>query len=145
MNERLLPFAYNAQVLAIGDADTIDVRVDFGRRRYEEPVPVRVLGMAAREVPHPGKEGDPGGIEARDALRELLPVGTWVALYSAKDDKWGGRWLAHVHFRDATGTVVKVADVLIAQGWAVAWNGKGVQPKPPWPRLPVSGTWPVPS
>jgi endonuclease YncB( thermonuclease family) len=121
------PFLYNAWVLEPWhDADTGLFRVDRGNRDYSV-WSVRVLGCAAREL------ADPGGVEARDWLRMLLPVGTPVVLTTAKPDKFGGRIDAHVWF-SAVGGVADLTEVMIGAGWAARWNGTGKQPKPPWPR-----------
>jgi endonuclease YncB( thermonuclease family) len=116
----------NAWVLEVHDGDTILFRVDRWMRDYST-WNVRVLGCAAREL------ADPGGPEARDWLRMLLPVGTPVVLTTAKPDKFGGRMDAHVWFQ-AVGGVADLTEVMIGAGWAARWNGTGKQPKPPWPR-----------
>jgi endonuclease YncB( thermonuclease family) len=33
------------------------------------------------------------------------------------------------------GMAVDVSTAMIQTGWAVAWDGRGAQPKPPWPRV----------
>jgi hypothetical protein len=112
------PFYINAWVLEPWhDADTGLFRVDRGNRDYSV-WSVRVLGCAAREL------ADPGGPEARDWLRMLLPVGTPVVLTTAKPDKFGGRIDAHVWFQ-AVGGPADLTEVMIGAGWAARWNGTG--------------------
>lgn len=126
------PFRYNATVLDVQDVDTINCRVDWGFRRYDEPVPVRLAGSAGREL------GDPGGPEALATVAALLPAGTPVVLSTAKPDKYQPRWLAAVtYLRD--GQPRDLVTDLIADGWLVPWNGRGAQPKPPWPRVTRDG------
>lgn len=121
------PWRLNATVIAAHDGDTFTVLVDWGKRRYENKQPIRIIGIAAREL------DDPGGPEAADALARRLPPGTPVVLATVKDDKYAPRWDCQVtYLRD--GHPRDLATDLIADGWAVAWNGRGVQPKPPWPR-----------
>jgi endonuclease YncB( thermonuclease family) len=129
----LLPFVYNARALDVHDGDSVNVRVDWGFRRYDEPIPIRLLGCAAREL------ADPGGPEARDNLTAILPAGTPLLLKTAKPDKFSPRWDAAVYYRDITGLTVDLVAQLIATGWAVPWNGTGAQPKPAWPR-PIAAT-----
>lgn len=126
------PFRYNATVVEVHDVDTVICRVDWGFRRYDEPVPVRLLGCAGLEL------ADPGGREAHEHLAALLPAGTPVVLHTAKPDKYAPRWLASVTYKRAGRPADLVTD-LIADGWAVPWNGRGRQPKPAWPRVPLAG------
>lgn len=123
-----MPFFFNATVLDVHDGDTFNVEVDFGRRRYERPVPVRVLGGAAREL------DEPGGKEARDNLAKRLPPGTPVVLVTTKDDKFAPRWLARVAYLDDAGLVRDLVDDLVAAHWLAPWDGRGTQPQPLWPR-----------
>lgn len=122
-----VPFFYNATVVDVHDGDTFSVRVDYGRRNYEEPVPIRLLGGAAREL------REPGGKEARDNLAALLPPGTAVVLATVDDDKYGPRWDARV-FYERGGVVRDLVAGLIADHWLAPWDGRGAQPKPPFPR-----------
>ncbi len=121
------PFRYNAAVIRVLDVDTIEVAVDWGFRRRDVPVPVRLLGGAGRKL------NEPGGPEAAAHLAGLLPAGTPVVLHTAKPDKYAPRWLASVAYPAAGRTRDLVAD-LIFDGWLVSWDGRGAQPKPPWPR-----------
>lgn len=57
-----------------------------------------------------------------------------MRIVSVKPDKYGGRYLAHV---DLAG-VGDIAELLVAEGWAVPWDGRGPQPEPPWPREEVT-------
>lgn len=122
------PFLFNARVVSVHDGDTINVVVDRGMYDYagtdEHPVPVRLAGCNARELTADG------GIEARDHLAGLLPPGTAVVLATVKPDKYAPRWDARV----ATAAVEDVTALLVADGWAAAWDGTGKAPVPPWPR-----------
>lgn len=129
MTTFLAPFVYNAVVLSVHDGDTINVRWDWGRRRYDDPQPIRLLGCSARELK------EPGGIEARDNLAALLPVGTPVTLTTAKDDKFAPRVDAYVSYAGPDGVLVDLTSRLIQTGWAAPWDGNGPAPKPAWPRV----------
>ena len=115
-------WTFAATVVRVVDGDTVDMDVDLGFSVWFRGS-FRLLGLNARELHMPG------GIEAKDNLALLLPVGCPVALTSTKVDKYGGRF-------DAVLTVggSSVNDQLIATGWAAAWTGDGVKPVPPWPR-----------
>lgn len=128
-----------AVVLAVHDGDTITVRVtlastrlkdtDLGFHVYAEGrkltlhIPVRLLGCNAIEL------NQPGGVEARDNLASLLPVGTPITLRTVATDKYA-RYDAAITLPDGTDLVPK----LIADGWAAPWNGQGPKPVPAWPR-----------
>lgn len=86
-----------------------------------------MAGIAAREL------GQPGGREAKQRL-EVLLLGAEVLIRSVKADKYGGRYLAQIMMPGLTGGV---AELLVAEGWAVPWDGRGPQPAPPWPRQPA--------
>jgi endonuclease YncB( thermonuclease family) len=122
------PYLYNATVVDVHDGDTFSVVIDRGFFDYlgstAHPIPVRILGINARELTQDG------GPEARDNLAALLPVGSPVVLATAKPDKYAPRWDAAVQ----TPTIPDLATALIATGWAAAYDGTGTKPVPPWPR-----------
>lgn len=131
-----VPFLFNAWLAEPWhDADTGLFRVDRGVRDYSS-WSVRLQGCAAREL------RDPGGPEARDWLRGHLTVGSPVVLATVKPDKYGTRKVARVFYEQVPGVTSDLTEVLIAEGWAARWDGRGKQPKPPWPRDP--GTLPGP-
>ncbi len=120
------PFYFNAWIMEWHDADTLIAKVDRGMRDYST-WNVRTLGYAARELT------DPGGVEALTEVARRWPVGSPVVLATAKPDKYGGRILARVTVLDGR-TPRDLAELLIEEDWAARWDGKGKQPKPPWPR-----------
>lgn len=116
-----------AVVVEVHDGDTLTVNiitdVGFENTLIQHRV-MRILGTNARELTQPG------GVECRDWLRTLLPVGAVVGLASVKPDKYAPRYLAKVTLPDGR----DLAAVMIEQNWAAPWNGVGVKPIPPWPR-----------
>jgi endonuclease YncB( thermonuclease family) len=117
-------------VEGVYDCDTITVNMDLGQDMWVMRRSVRLVGVAAREL------REPGGIEARDALRGLLPIGSRVMVQSTGWDKYAGRIdgvVTHLGPLD-NGPAVNVNQLLVQLGWAVPWDGKGPQPKPAWPR-----------
>jgi endonuclease YncB( thermonuclease family) len=129
------PFILNAWVIEWHDGDTVICRVDRADRDYSE-WPVRLLNTACLEL------SEPGGPETQAEVTRRWPPGTRLVLLTARPDKFGGRKLARVIAAEPDGSSVDVSVALIAAGWALPWNGKGPQPKPPWPRpedLPTGG------
>lgn len=81
-------------VAYVVDGDTVKVTTPNGR-----DVRVRLLGISAPEIPHPGKPGECYGSPSTRHLRQLLPVGTQVTLMSDPtqvDVDSYGRWLRYV-------------------------------------------------
>lgn len=126
------PRTYPASVIRVIDADTIVVLLDMGADQYWR-TNLRLNGGNSRE------HDEPGGQEAIAHIREFVaPV---VALsvtslfacpatvVSLSWDKYGGRVIGNL-------IIPGVGDVMqkmIRDGYAAAWNGKGVRPVPPWP------------
>lgn len=108
-------YEYRARIAYIHDADSVRLDVDCGFNVWLHRVPFRLAGIDAPEL------GQPGGIEARNWLRDLLPIGTEVIAITQKDraDKYG-RWLATLwQSPDAP----SLNDQLIDAGHAVAYDG----------------------
>lgn len=82
-------YEYKATVMGVHDGDTVTLNLDLGFRVHWEGMNVRLLGINAPEL-----SNKPAGPDARDYLRDLLPVGLVILLQSNKDlpDKYGGRW-----------------------------------------------------
>jgi endonuclease YncB( thermonuclease family) len=109
-------------VVAVHDGDTLSVDIDLGQDMWVKRRSVRLTGIAAREL------REPGGLEARDTLTGLA-LGANVLIDSIGWDKYGGRIDGLVYLAD--GSLVQME--LIQRGFAIPWDGKGAQPKPPWP------------
>jgi endonuclease YncB( thermonuclease family) len=123
----------DVRVLGVYDGDTArfeltsaPVDVGFGMfvRGSTGAFSCRILGYASRELK------EPGGEEARYHLATLLGTGKDLIVESVRWDKYGGRFDGHVfrHYRTEC-----IAHMMIDAGYGVPWNGKGIQPKPPWP------------
>jgi endonuclease YncB( thermonuclease family) len=118
-----------ARVASVHDGDTICVDVPLGTKAllgvdlWAHDIPVRLTGCNARELK------DPGGVEARNNLREVLPVGRQVTVVLGPD-KYGQRREGTVTLPDGRDLVA----LLVATNWAATWDGHGARPVPPWPR-----------
>jgi endonuclease YncB( thermonuclease family) len=112
-------------VIDVHDGDTVKIDIDHGMGIWSRGVLLRLIGIAARELK------DPGGVEARDHLRLFLPVGSVVAVTSFGWDKFGGRIVGTIHLPSGESAQAR----MIADLYAVAWDGKGRQPVPAWPIL----------
>lgn len=120
------PLYENGTVEGWRDGDTAYVWVDRGRGEFAYRK-VRLRGAALREL------DEPGGPEAREHLAAYVPTGTRVVLVDVDDDKYGGRVLATIVVDLGTGPV-DLAEQLVLDGWAMPWDGRGEQPRIPWPR-----------
>jgi endonuclease YncB( thermonuclease family) len=112
-----------ATVAYVHDGDTLAADLDLGFGLKLRQL-LRLDGCNAIEL------SQPGGHEARYNLGAMLPVGVVVPVSVVSLDKYAGRCDAQVTLPDGRDLVT----VLIAGQWAVAWNGLGPKPTPPWPR-----------
>jgi len=110
-------YEYRAHVRSVYDGDTIRADIDCGFGIWTANQSLRLLGIDAPEL------GKPGGKEARDYLRGLLPVGTAVTIRTVKDEtEKYGRLLATIVKADDTLTI-PVNDAMVLAGHAVPYNG----------------------
>lgn len=111
-------YEYVAVVRSVHDGDTFRADCDLGFGVWLSNVPFRLLGLNAPEL------GSPGGREARDYLRGLMPVGTEIVIRTKKDSREKyGRLLATV-----LGSLGDVNNSMVASGHAKAWDGTGSRP-----------------
>jgi micrococcal nuclease len=118
-------YRYRARVERVLDGDSLELTLDLGfylttRQRF------RLRGYNAPESTGPERQL---GQRARAALLDVLVAPPLLVrglgqLYVAteKTDSFG-RWLADVWIGD-----VNVVEQLLAQGWGVAWDGRGKRP-----------------
>lgn len=112
----------DSTVLEVVDGDTVRCFLDLGADIWWR-VLCRLHGIAARE------KTDPGGPEAKAHLAELIPAGSVVHVQSLSWDKYAGRIQAALFRADG----LDVGARMVADGYAALWDGRGPQPKPPWP------------
>lgn len=86
-------YQYKATIVSIYDGDTFRADIDLGFYTHVKNISCRLAGINAPEM----IKGTQPGIEARDFLRSLIPIGSVVTLDTFKDkqEKYG-RWLAHI-------------------------------------------------
>lgn len=119
-----------AVIGTVHDGDTLYGVVDHGcgianKGLSRSGMGLRLWGVNAREL------REPGGVEARDNLATLIPVGSEVAITCKAWDAWNGRVDVAITLPD----VGDLATYLVAQQWAAGpYYGTGVKPVPPWPR-----------
>lgn len=113
-----------ARVVRVIDGDTVVLDVDLGFNVWLCNQSFRLAGCNAIE------HSSPGGAEAAANLATLLPAGSLITLTSLKPDKFGGRYDAIITLPDGD----DLTRLLVATGWAAAWDGRGPKPVPVWPR-----------
>ena len=116
------------EVLDVTDADTIKLRIDLGFNLDGLKIKCRLYGIACLE------RNDPGGLESKLHVAELVPVGSEVDVRSIEWDKYSQRFDGIVYM---PGNEESLNHRLIREGYAVPWNGRGTQPKPSWPPVPI--------
>jgi endonuclease YncB( thermonuclease family) len=115
--------AYAGVVASVRDGDSVHVTVMDPLLSVPVVLAVRILGINANEL------DEPGGLEARAALEQLLPPASVVTLRSVRPDKFAGRTDAQV----TTAAGFDVAARMVELGVAVRWDGSGPRPAVPWP------------
>ena len=117
MHNEDFKYHYKAILTGVYDGDSCTVSLDLGCFTWRHSQKIRLMNINAPEIR--GHER-PLGLEARDALRELLPIGTELILntYLDRDDKYG-RLLA-VIYKDG----LNVNDWLVSNGYAVPFMEK---------------------
>ena len=117
------PDVRSATVVRVMDGDTFvaDLSLPFNLTARRK---VRLLGYNAPESSGAEK---PYGEQATAALASLLPAGSSVYVDACKEDQYG-RTISTVVRSDASAT--SVIDALVAGGWGVRWNGRGIRPTP---------------
>ncbi len=120
---------YQALVTRVIDGDTIVCSLDLGFNVWVDSQHFRIYGCNAAE------RGTPAGDAAAANLRGLLPPGKSILLTSVKNDKFGGRYDAIISFSPTVGMAPEdLANYLVRNQWAAAWDGTGERPVPIWPR-----------
>ncbi len=113
---------YPVTVVRVVDGDTVLVDIDLGFWTTTR-LSCRLAACNAIE------SNQPGGSEAHTHLAGLLPVGTETTVRSIGVDKYSGRFDGYLALKDGRDATA----VMIADGYAAAWDGKGARPVPPWP------------
>lgn len=115
-------FEYAATVVRVIDGDTLVLDVDLGFSIWLRSS-CRLAGVNAIELRHPG------GVEARAHLTGLVAAAPLV-VRSVRLDKFAGRFDGVLL---AGG--VDMGARMVADGFAVKWDGSGPRPVPAWPIL----------
>lgn len=112
-------YSYNARILAVVDGDTVDADIDLGL--YVHTVArLRLLGINAPEI-H-GPEHDAG--QRAKARLAALVEGKTIVITTHKDEREKyGRFLASLATAEGD-----ASEVLIREGLAKPWDGKGTRP-----------------
>ncbi len=128
-------YEYNATVLKPIDGDTVKVSLDLG---CEVSVIKRLRFNGINTAESKGADKEAKGDAAAARTAELLPPGTRIRVKTHKASKKNaadaiekyGRLLAEIWLLDEAGNPVgdTISDRLIAEGFAVAWDGKGARP-----------------
>lgn len=115
-------YNYNAKLLNIVDGDTVDMEVDLGFKMTTVQR-FRLMGYNAPETRGPERDL---GKAAKEHLQKLLPLGSEVAISTAKSDSFG-RYLCSIVIT-LSNMQVDLVEYLCRGGYGVQWNGKGKRP-----------------
>ena len=87
-------YFYRANVVSVYDGDTITADIDLGMKIWLRGEKLRLFRINTPELT--GEER-PRGLESRDFLRKILPVGTEILISTFRDKRGKfGRFLAEI-------------------------------------------------
>ena len=109
-------YHYTAIVTRIIDGDSIEVQLSLGDRTYRTRR-IRIIEYNAPEL-FSGDDRASGEL-ARDALADLLPVGSRVYIETKLDRTSFDRLLGIVYVEGSDGNLYKVSEAMIAGGFGV--------------------------
>ena len=114
-------YTYQATVVNVVDGDTVDLDIDLGLHITKRER-IRAKGINAPRL------GTAAGHAAKGAAQAFLPNGTVIVVrtYLDKTEKYG-RLLATMDCPVA-GPVKDFAQLMVAAGHAVVWDGSGPRP-----------------
>ncbi len=108
-------YHYAGTVERIVDGDTAQILLDLGDRTYRSRR-IRILGYDAPEMVG---ENRAEGMEAKDALEAIAPVGSRVYIATQLDRTSFDRLLGHVFVEGQDGVLHDVAQLMIGAGFDV--------------------------
>lgn len=108
-----------AEVNYIFDGDTFSAKV-FLNKDIKISVRVRILDIDTPEISGQCQNEIGKANLAKERLKELLPIGSFVKLSNIKDDKYLGRIDAYV----INSKGQNVSDIMIKEGFARKYKGK---------------------
>lgn len=115
MNKR--DWRFWATVTRVIDGDTVEVTADLGLDIYRDRLHVRLLDINAPEMK------TPEGPASKEALSQLLPVGSNVMVVSKKWDKYGNRIDAFIFTRGEDGQpAVNASTWMLVSGFAAPYK-----------------------
>jgi len=110
-------YRYRATITRIIDGDSCECLLDLGDRTYRTRR-IRIIEYDAPEL----FSGDDrlAGELARDALADLLPIGSRIYIETKLDRTSFDRLLGIVYVEGSDGNLYKVSEAMIAGGFGVA-------------------------
>ncbi len=111
-------YHYRGTVSRIIDGDTIEVNpFDLGDHTYRTRR-IRIIEYNAPEL-FSGDDREAGAL-ARDALADILPIGSKVYIETKLDRTSFDRLLGIVYVEGSDGNLYKVSDAMVSGGFGVA-------------------------
>jgi len=115
-----MEYKYNVKIKKVVDGDTVDIDIDLGFGVWLHKERVRIMGIDTPESRTSNTVEKLFGLAAKQALADLLPIGSMQVLVIDEYDAKGkfGRILGDFVIGDKMAT-----DILIEQGHCVAYFG----------------------
>lgn len=119
-------YEYKAKVVSVHDGDTFRADVDLGFGVWINDQAFRLNRINAPEL----VKGDIRGTNSRDRLKSYLLSGDGNLIIKTEKDKTEkyGRMLAEVFITYDMIPYANVNDLMVQQGYALYWDGRGERP-----------------
>lgn len=112
-------YHYKFRVDRCLDGDTIEGKLDKGRKNFDEDIQIRLIGIDAPETRTKDLEEKARGYEAKAFLEDLI-LGEWVLVktYKDKNDDNFGRMLGDI-WMERDDIIILVNKFMVEAGHAV--------------------------
>ena len=121
-NSATLPIKYPAKLLDVTDGDTIKVRATIWIKTFMD-TNVRIYGIDTPELSGKCDNERYLAQQAKKFVEETLGSATEIYLDGITNDKYGGRVVSTVLYKNPKGKTRNIAKDLIKQGLAVPYDG----------------------
>ncbi len=117
-----LNLKYPARLIDVTDGDTIKVRATIWLKTFID-TNVRIYGIDTPEIRGKCERERAMAQQAKQFVEETLGNATEIYLDGITNDKYGGRIVSTVLYKNAKGKTRNIAKDLIKQGLAVPYDG----------------------
>lgn len=120
-------YEYGCIINKVIDGDTVDVDIDLGFGVWLSDQRIRLIGIDAPETRTRDLEEKKAGLESKEFVESLLPIGTHQVLKSYQFTGKYGRILGSFHVYDSkSDRWTDLCNLLLEEGYAVKYGEENV-------------------